>query len=42
MAGIESNGMICSKTELDIQEDIDTHWIWNIGKDIEDVSDVDL
>lgn len=42
MAGIESNGMICSKAELEIDEDLDTHWIWNIGKDIDDVSDADL
>jgi hypothetical protein len=34
--------MICSKSELEIQEDIDTHWIWDMGKDLDDLSDADL
>lgn len=27
--------MICSKTELDIPEDQEHHWIWNLGEDLE-------
>ncbi|HKL44051.1 MAG TPA: phenylalanine--tRNA ligase subunit beta [Candidatus Absconditabacterales bacterium] len=42
MRGVESNGMICSKAELEIQEDVDTHWIWNIGNDLDDLTDNDL
>jgi hypothetical protein len=34
--------MICSKSELDIKEDIDTHWIRDMGKDLYDLSDADL
>ncbi|HRX63834.1 MAG TPA: phenylalanine--tRNA ligase subunit beta [Candidatus Absconditabacterales bacterium] len=42
MRGIESNGMICSKAELEIQEDLDTHWIWNMSNDLDDLTDNDL
>lgn len=38
----ESNGMICSKAELWIDEDLDTHWIWDMQKDLDDLSDEDL
>jgi hypothetical protein len=34
--------MICSKSELDIKEDIDTHWIRDMGKDLDDISEADL
>ena len=30
MRGVDSEGMICSKEELEIQEDLDQHWIWNL------------
>jgi len=42
MRWVESNGMICSKAELDIQEDIDTHWIWNMWNDLDDLSNGDI
>jgi phenylalanyl-tRNA synthetase beta chain len=42
MRWIESNGMICSKAELEILEDLDTHWIWDMQKDLDDLSDDDL
>lgn len=42
MRWVESNGMICSKAELEIQEDIDTHWIWDMQKDLDDLTDEDL
>ncbi len=42
MRWVESNGMICSKAELEIPEDLDTHWIWDIQKDLNDLSDEDL
>ena len=42
MRWIESNGMICSKAELEINEDLDTHWIWDMQKDLDDLSDDDL
>jgi len=42
MRGIESNGMICSKEELQIMEDMDTHGIWDLVVDLEDISDADL
>ena len=30
MRGVDSEGMICSKEELEIQEDLEQHWIWNL------------
>ncbi len=42
LRGIDSNGMICSKEELGINEDQDTHNIWNLTEDLEDISDQDL
>ncbi|MBQ7073730.1 phenylalanine--tRNA ligase subunit beta [bacterium] len=41
LRGIDSQGMICSKNELGIQEDTDQPWIWELTKDLE-VSDADL
>ena len=41
LRGIDSQGMICSKNELGIQEDTDQPWIWELAKDLE-VSDADL
>ena len=38
---VDSNGMICSKNELWINEDTDKPWIWELDKDLE-VSDEDL
>lgn len=35
MRGVDSEGMICSKAELDINEDTDTHWIWDLQQDVE-------
>lgn len=35
MRGVDSEGMICSKGELGINEDKDTHWIWDLGQDLE-------
>jgi len=42
MRGIESNGMICSKEELDILEDLDLHSIWDLKQEFDDISDADL
>ena len=42
MRGIDSEGMICSKGELQINEDKDTHWIWDLAQDLEDITDSDL
>ncbi len=42
MRGIESNGMICSKEELWINEDIEKHSIWSLTEDLDDLSDADL
>lgn len=42
MRGIESNGMICSKEELGINEDIEKHTIWDLKEDLDDISDKDL
>ena len=41
LRGVESNGMICSKSELGINEDTDQPRIWDLSKDV-DVSDDDL
>jgi len=30
MRGLESNGMICSKSEIGIAEDQEHHWIWTL------------
>ena len=39
---VDSNGMICSKNELWINEDTDKFWIWELDKDFPDISDDDL
>ncbi|MFA7298777.1 MAG: phenylalanine--tRNA ligase subunit beta [Candidatus Absconditabacterales bacterium] len=31
MRGLESNGMICSKEEIGINEDMEKHWIWALA-----------
>ncbi len=41
MRGIESNGMICSKEELGIHEDMEKHRIRSLTEDIEDITDSD-
>lgn len=41
LRGVESNGMICSKGELEINEDTDQPRIWDLSKDL-DVNDEDL
>ncbi len=41
MRWLDSNGMICSKTELGINEDAEHHWIWDLTKDFTDLSDKD-
>ncbi|GHW02793.1 hypothetical protein AGMMS50249_5790 [candidate division SR1 bacterium] len=35
LRGIDSNGMICSKGELEINEDSDQHRIWDLSQDLE-------
>ncbi len=42
LRGVESNGMICSKSELWIPEDTDKPRIWELDKDFDDISDADL
>ncbi|HBB04417.1 TPA: hypothetical protein DCZ39_06060 [Patescibacteria group bacterium] len=42
MRGLESNGMICSKEEIGINEDLDKHNIRSLTEDLEDISDKDL
>ncbi len=42
MRWVESNGMICSKEEIWINEDLDMHSIWELVLDLEDISDRDL
>lgn len=42
MRWIESNGMICSKEEIWINEDLDKHSIRDLVLDLEDISDKDL
>jgi len=42
MRGLDSNGMICSKEELGIMEDMEKHSIWSLTEDLEDISDTDL
>ena len=42
MRGLESNGMICSKEELGINEDMEKHSIWSLTEDLDDISSDDL
>lgn len=41
MRGVDSEGMICSKEELQIYEDLDTHEIWDLKKDL-DLTEEDI
>lgn len=42
MRGEDSNGMICSKGEVGINEDEEMHWIWILDEDLSDLSDADI
>jgi len=42
MRGLESNGMICSKEELGILEDMEKHSIWSLTEDLDDISAADI
>ncbi len=42
MRWVESNGMICSKEELWINEDLDIHGIWILDEDLNILSKTDL
>ena len=42
MRWLDSNGMICSKGELWINEDEGQHWIWLLAEDFDDLTDADL
>ena len=42
MRWVESNGMICSKEELGIAEDLDIHGIWVLDEDLNTLSKSDL
>ena len=42
MRWVESNGMICSKEELWINEDLDIHGIWILDEDLSTLSKSDL
>lgn len=42
MRWIESNGMICSKEEVWINEDTQLHHIWDLAQDFDDISKSDL
>lgn len=42
LRGEDSNGMICSKGELGINEDEEHHWIRLLNEDFDDLSDEDL
>ena len=42
MRGTMSSGMICSKEEIGIMEDMDKHRIWLLDEDLTDLSDDDL
>lgn len=39
---LDSNGMICSKAELGINEDVDNHGIWILTEDFDDLSADDI
>ncbi len=42
MRGEDSNGMICAKIELGINEDADQHGIWIMDEDFTDLEKTDL
>ena len=42
MRGVESDGMICAKVELGIDEDADQHGIWILDEDYDDLSPQDV
>jgi len=42
MRGLDSNGMICSKEEIGINEDVEKHTIRSLTEDLDDVSEKDL
>lgn len=42
MRGILSNGMICSKEEIGVKEDLDKHRIRSLVEDFDDIGDEDL
>ncbi len=42
MRGIDSNGMICSKEEIGINEDQELHSIWDLVLDLDEISQSDL
>lgn len=42
MRGEDSNGMICAKVELGINEDADQHGIWILDEDFSDLNSADL
>lgn len=42
MRWLDSNGMICSKSELWINEDQDKHWIWILDEDVDELKDEDI
>jgi len=42
MRWVESNGMICSKEELGIAEDLNQHGIWILNEDLNTLSEKDL
>ncbi len=42
MRGLESNWMICSKSELGIPEDEEQKWIWILDEDFDDLEESDI
>lgn len=42
MRGEASDGMICAKVELGIDEDADTHGIWILDEDYEELTSDDI
>lgn len=42
MRGEDSNGMICAKIEIGINEDADQHGIWIMDEDFNDLTKDDL
>lgn len=42
MRGLDSNGMICSKEEIGINEDMEKHSIRSLTEDLDDVSEKDV